>query len=366
MTRHGIETLPAVVRSWLDDPRIDEVVLLGSGEAWVRFRDRSERRDPEWGARDPRAALSRLGEGATEEASVEIVATRRAAHRVARLIPRRDAGPDLTSLQREGLVLPEIRAAIEEAVRSHRGIVIASPTGRGGGPVFDAIVAAWRERGWALRLGFRPSADEVRAGRALAPDVLVLEYPESRAWGDLWMAPGPVLLHAHAPSAGRALRAIAAWTSASSPSLGLDVARELVVSHVDLVVEEESDGRARGAWRVTPHEVPSVEFVAGTKARLTDSMPPEPAPRRVGASADLPSPRAWSVPRDCGPDRADRFAHDDPITAGPEDDTPDLFGASGAQPHRSDLPENFDQASEREPSIEGDAPSREPTERSKA
>jgi hypothetical protein len=340
------EQLPPRVRGWLTELGVEEVILVSDGAAWVRLRDCTERRDPQWGEVPPRSALARLtasagGERIIGDATVEVRVARRGPHLAVRLAPRPDATADLAGLQRDGFVLPEVRAAIEEAIRGHRGVLFATPHGRHGGQLFEAVVRAWSERAWVHRLEPDASADAVRAARGLRPDVVALEYPQMEAWRELWLAPGPVVVRAHAPSAARAMRMVAAWMAAAHPELSLAVARELVITHVDLVLEEEADGRARGVWRVAPDEVPAVEFLAGTRARLAGSTPPE-----ATSSPPLPSaPPASTRPRAEGSIKA-RFEprrNGDPRSdwapdsgAWPDDDTPDLFRVTDApQPHRS-------------------------------
>lgn len=329
---------------WLNEPEVEEVVLRSDGAAWVRRRDGEERREPGWGATPPARALERLAStrrATVGRADVDVEVSRRGPALAVRLRPRRKVASDLAGLQRDGRMLPEVRVAIEESIRGHRGILVASPHGRPGGALFEALVEAWSARTWTHRLPPGAGIDEVRAARALGADVVVLEFPQVPAWREVWMAPGPVLVRAHAPSSGRALRMIAAFMAGHDPSLSLDVARELVVTHVDLVVEEEADGRARSAWRVLPDVVPAVEFLAGTRARLPNESgaPGRPSTGSPSAPLAIPSITERSAPTAVAPpkDGEHRAAWSQPSAAWANEDTPDLFQTRDEARSRSDV-----------------------------
>ncbi|MGF1508483.1 MAG: hypothetical protein ACFB9M_03160 [Myxococcota bacterium] len=307
-----VTALPEAIREWLEDPALTELVLPRPGEAVLVRGKITEQK----GTGLSPQALRQVVDAVRRQVGArsgrwndrfDVRAVDTPAGGGLRLMRRAPMAHSLRSLSRAGKLLPEVRAFLEEAIRCRRSGLLALCDARSTAPLFHAIVAEWRELSWVVDVEDIVSDLGIDGAVGLGVDGFVCANIGQLNL-ELVLQPRPVWVRVEAPDAASAAFRALAQIGLRRPDLTMDQIRCATASKFDFVVEEETDGRSRGVWRILePDHRLEVDFVTGTRVRFgpradprrTEKLPAEPG--QLGPRpSERPSP---SRPTDSDPAR---------------------------------------------------------------
>lgn len=192
---------------------------------------------------------------------------------------------------------PSVQAWVDQAIRSHRGGLVAARRLLGPCPVHRSLLGRWRQQHWVHELMPGEAAQDLSRWLELGVEVFGAIEPTADDWGALVFNPKPLAVLVEAPDPDAALSRVSALVAASRPGLAWPAVQAVLRSKIGWVLEVDADGSCLGVWSVadgglTARPFPSPSGSAGPfqPAPGQPSRSERPMPRPAHVAAPQPGP----------------------------------------------------------------------------